>query len=194
MELGQDGTIGDIERVDIDTMNIRPLQRDEVSLIWQIDRREIVENIYRLRDGNLILVPDYFDIQGWPPGKAELYTPIFLDCHDRGGIAWGAFENGKLVGTAILEREFIGTRRDTLQLKFLHVSRDYRKQGLGRTLFNAAVEKAKALGCRKVYICATPSENTINYYLRLGCVLTTEINAELFALEPEDIHLEYVIS
>jgi predicted N-acetyltransferase YhbS len=175
-------------------MNIRPLQRDEVSLIWQIDRREIVENIYHLRDGKLILVPDYFDIQGWTPGKAELYTPTFLDCHDRGGIVWGAFENGTLVGTAILDSKFTGTRRDTLQLKFLHVSRDYRKQGLGRTLFSAAVEKAKALGCRKVYISATPSENTIDYYLRLGCVLTTEINAELFALEPEDIHLEYVIS
>ena len=55
-------------------MNIRLLQRDEVPLVRQIDRREVVENIYYLRDGELILKPDYFDIQGWPPGEAELYT------------------------------------------------------------------------------------------------------------------------
>ena len=54
-----------------------------------------------------------------------------------------------------------------------------------------AVEKARSLGAKKLYISATPSENTVNYYMRLGCILAAEINPELFALEPEDIHLEY---
>lgn len=66
-------------------MNIRLLQRAEIPLIWQIDRREVVENIYFLHDGELILKSDYFDIQGWPPGEAEHYTPILLDCYDRTG-------------------------------------------------------------------------------------------------------------
>lgn len=105
----------------------------------------------------------------------------------------GAFENDVLVGVAILESKFIGAQQDTLQLKFFHVSRDYRKQGLGTELFNMAVEKAKLLGAKKLYVSATPSENTIQYYMRLGCVLATEINPELFALEPEDIHLQYTI-
>ena len=175
-------------------MNIRLLQRAEIPLIWQIDRREIVQNIYFFGDEKLVLKQDYFDIQGWPPGEAELYTPILLDCYDRGGTFLGAFENGILVGVAILESKFIGKAHDTLQLKFLHVSRDCRKQGLGTRLFNTAVEKAKSLGAKKLYISATPSENTINYYSRLGCVLATEIDPELFALEPEDIHLEFVIA
>ena len=106
---------------------------------------------------------------------------------------WGAIENDRLVGSAILESKFIGAGRDTLQLKFLHVSRGYRKQGLGTTLFNMAVEEAKTLGAKKLYISATRSENTINYYMQLGCVLTNEIDPELYALEPADIHLEYVI-
>ena len=106
---------------------------------------------------------------------------------------WGAFENDILVGGAILESKFIGTARDTFQLKFPHASRDVRKQGLGSRLFNIAVEKTKALGAKKLYISATPSENTVNYYLRLGCVLVSEVDPELFALEPEDIHLESVI-
>jgi predicted N-acetyltransferase YhbS len=177
----------------LNSMNIRLLQRDEIPLIWQIDRREIVENIYNLTNGRLVLKPDHFDIQGWPPGEAELYTPILLDCYDRGGTFWGAFENDTLVGVAILESKFIGARGDMLQLKFLHVSRNYRKQGLGSRLFNITVEQAKALGAKKLYISATPSENTVNYYLGLGCALATEIDPELFALEPEDIHLEYEI-
>jgi predicted N-acetyltransferase YhbS len=174
-------------------MNIRLVQRQEIPLIWQIDRREIVENIYYLRNGELAFKADYFDIQGWPPGEAELYTPILLDCYDRGGTFWGAFENDTLLGVAILESKFIGSQHDSLQLKFLHVSRDYRKQGIASTLFKLAVEKAKGLGAKKLYISATPSENTVNYYMRLGCVLATEIDDELFALEPEDIHFEYVI-
>ena len=174
-------------------MNIRILQRQEIPLIWQIDRSEIVKNIYTLQDGELILKPDYFDIRGWPPGEAELYTPILLDCYDRGGNFWGAFEKDALVGVAILESKFIGSQKDTLQLKFLHVSRDYRKRGIASALFNQAVERAKALGAKRLYISATPSENTVNYYSRLGCVLATEIDPELFALEPEDIHLEYTI-
>jgi len=175
-------------------MIIRLLQREEIPLIWLIDRREIVENIYYLDQGELLRKPDYFDVQGWPPGEPEQYTPIMLDCYDRGGTFWCAFDDDVLVGVAILESRFIGVAQDTLQLKFLHVSRDCRKQGVGTRLFQLAVEKAKTLGAERLYISATPSENTVNYYLRLGCVLATEINPELFALEPEDIHLEYVIS
>lgn len=174
-------------------MIIRLLQRDEVPLIWQIDRREIIHNIYRLRDAELALIPEHYDMQGWPPGEAEHYTPILLDCFDRGGTFWGAFENEKMVGTAILESKFIGLQRDTLQLKFLHVAHRHRKQGLGTKMFYLAVEHASLLGAKKLYISATPSENTINYYMKLGCVLATEIDPDLFALEPEDIHLEYVI-
>lgn len=174
-------------------MNVRLLAREEIPLIWQIDRREIIENIYYLEDGKLVLKPDYFDVQGWPPGEAELYTPLLSDCFDRGGTFYGAFEDDRLLGVAILESKFIGSQKDMLQLKFLHVSRDCRKQGIGGTLFRMSAEKANSLGAKKLYISATPSEHTVNYYMRLGCALATEIDPELFALEPEDIHLEYML-
>lgn len=174
-------------------MIIRYLEREEIPLVWQIDRREIIEKIYYLRDEKLELVPEYFDMQGWPPGEAEHYTPILLDCFDRGGTFWGAFEEGRIVGVAILESRFIGANLDTLQLKFLHVSHANRNQGLGTQLLQLAVERARSLGARRLYISATPSESTVNYYSKLGCVPATEIDPELFALEPQDIHLEYPI-
>jgi predicted N-acetyltransferase YhbS len=174
-------------------VKIRELARDELDLLWSIDRSEVIDHIYYHRNGALVLVPEHFDMQGWPQGEAESFMPLLVDCYDRGGTFWGAFDCTRLVGAAVLESEFIGSERDQLQLVFLHVSRSFRRSGLGRTLFGMAVEKARSLGARRLYISATPSHNTITFYLTLGCVVTQEVDARLFELEPEDIHLEYTI-
>jgi predicted N-acetyltransferase YhbS len=174
-------------------MKIRYLSRAEVPYIWQINRSEVVENIYYLQDGKLVLEPEHYDMHGWPHDEPEQYTPLLLDCFDRGGFFWGAFEGDLLIGVVVLENRFIGSAKDTLQMKFLHVSNHFRKRGLGKKLFLLAVEKAIELEAKKIYISATPTENTVNFYINLGCVLTTEIDQELFDLEPEDIHLEYAL-
>jgi predicted N-acetyltransferase YhbS len=175
-------------------MIIRELTRAEVERVWEIDRREVIEKVYHLRDGRLILEAEFFNMQGWPAGEGELYTPRLLDCFDRGGLFSGAFDDDALAGVAILESRFIGSREDQLQLKFLHVGRPYRRMGLGKTLFESAAQCARKMGAKKLYISATPSENTIGFYMHLGCTLASEIDAELFALEPEDIHLECVLA
>jgi len=146
-------------------ITFRSLSRAEIPQVWTIDRSEIIENIYLLENGKLVLKRDYFDAQGWPPGEAETYTPILLDCFDRGGWFTGAFEGGRLVAVAIMESKFIGKEKDQLQLKFLHVSNAYRRTGLGKKLFELARTTARERRAKKMYISATPSENTINFYL-----------------------------
>lgn len=168
----------------------RELKRDEIVRIWKIDRREVIDNVYYLQDGRLVLKPEHFDVQGWPPGEAEKYTPILLDCFERGGWFYGLFDGSRLVAIAVLESKFIGPREDLLQLKELHVSSSYRDQGLGRRLFELAKDKARAEGAKGLYISATPSEHTINFYMHLGCTLASVVDPNLFDLEPEDIHLE----
>jgi len=49
---------------------------------------------------------------------------------------------------------------------------------------------AREQGAKQLYISATPSENTVNFYLRLGCRVTAQPDPELLELEPKDIHLE----
>ena len=171
----------------------RELTRDEIPRLWEIDRREVIDSIYYYEDGGLVLKPEHYDMQGWPPGEADLYTPLLLDCFDRGGWFYGLFDGDRLAAAVVLEGKRIGPRKDLLQLKMLHVSRDYRDRGLGRRLFELAREKARAQGVRGLYISATPSEHTINFYLRLGCIVTATPDPELFALEPGDIHLECAI-
>jgi predicted N-acetyltransferase YhbS len=177
----------------IQSVLFRSLERNEVERVWTIDRREIVENVYYLEDGALVLRPEYYDMQGWPPGERELYNPILLDCFDRGGTFIGVFEEADLIGAAVLESKFIGKGKDQLQLKFLHVSNNHRKRGLGRLLFEQAVERARDLNAKRLYISATPSENTVDFYLHLGCAVTEEVDEDLFELEPADIHMEYRI-
>jgi predicted N-acetyltransferase YhbS len=80
----------------------RNLVRDEIEQIWAIDRSEQIEHIYYLEDGALVLKPEHYDMRGWPPGEAELYYPILIDCHDRGGWFCGVFDDTRLVGVAIL--------------------------------------------------------------------------------------------
>lgn len=171
-------------------VRIRQLERQEVSAVWSIDRAEVIDRTYR-REGNaLVLKTERHEMHGWPSGEPERYEPILLDCFDHGGTFYGAFDGDTLTGAVALESRFIGRGKDQLQLEFLHVSRRHRRLGLGRTLFERAVTKARELGARRLYISATPSENTVRFYLRRGCRVTDDIDAALFELEPEDIHLE----
>lgn len=175
------------------TISSRELHRDEITQVWSIDRSEFVENVYRLQGGTLVLQADRLEVPGWPPGEAEKYTPILLDCFDRGGWFYAAFDDVRLIAVVVLDSKFIGNQKDQLQLKFLHVSRSYRGRGLGAQLFLLAKRVARERGAKRLYISATPSENTVNFYMRLGCTLAVEPDPELFSLEPEDIHLELEI-
>lgn len=168
----------------------RELRRDEIPLIWSIDRSEVIENISHLENGVLVLRPHHVEVPGWPPGEAEKYTPILLECFDRGGWFLGAFEGARLFAVVILDSRRIGAHRDQLQLKFLYVDRAHRNLGMATRLFGLARATARARGARRLYISATPSENTVKFYLRLGCTVMRDPDADLFALEPEDIHLE----
>jgi len=164
--------------------------KEEIKQVWEIDRSEVIENIYYLENDALVLKPEYYDMTGWPPGEAEIYSPILADCFETGGWFHGIFEGSKLIGVAVLDNRFIGKNCDSLQLKFLQVSNTNRKNGYGKKLFELARIKAREKGASRLYISATPSENTINFYLKRGCTISPEPDPKLLELEPEDIHLE----
>lgn len=176
-----------------DAVQIRPLARHEVEQIWTIDRREIIEHVFTLEDGELHLRPQYFDMRGWPPGEAEKYTPLLYATFDRGGVFLGVFHRGQLVAVAVIDSRLIDNGHKLVQLEMLHVSRDYRGQGWGKELFQRAKEVARTRKAEGLYISATPSQHTIEFYLRQGCMVTGRPDPELLAREPEDIHLEYLL-
>jgi predicted N-acetyltransferase YhbS len=168
----------------------RRLHRDEIALLWTIDRRELVERTYELRDGKLVLRPDFFDIPGWPTGEPEKAMPLLEASFDRGGVFLGVFDGPRLVGAAVIDPRRLGPASDLVQLSFLHVGRDHRGLGLGTELYEAAHLVAAEFGAAGLYVSATPSENTVDFYRRRGCRVTPDPDPELLALEPKDIHLE----
>ncbi|MDH0096625.1 N-acetyltransferase [Ectopseudomonas hydrolytica] len=171
----------------------RLLRREEIPQLWEIDRSEVIEQLYSVEAGQLVLRPEFYDMRGWPQGEAEHYTPILLDCFDRGGWFLGLYDQGRLIGAVVLDTRRLGPDGDCLQLKFLHISHAYRSRGLGAHLFRRAAAQARLLGASALYVSATPSQNTVDFYRRLGCSLCAKPDEELYRLEPEDIHLIYRI-
>jgi len=170
-------------------MDMRRLARDEVELIWTIDRSEIHSHIYELSEGQLVRTPKYFEVPGWRDGAAEKETPVLLDCFDRGGTFLGCWDAGALIGVCVLESARVRPHGDQMQLVYLYVSRMYRRRGVGMHLFEAAVLLAREAGANALYVSATPTENTIDFYLTRGCILAPEPDPRLLAAEPDDIHL-----
>ena len=176
---------------DIDgALEFRELGREEIDRVWTIDRREHIANSYRLVDGWLRLDAINVDVPGWPPDDVVKTAPLLYEMFDRGARFFAAFDGAQLAGSSVLDTLPRGERGDLLQLEFMHVGRDYRGQGLGSRLFEQARAAARELGARALYISATPTENTIRFYQRCGATLLAVPDPELFALEPEDIHLE----
>lgn len=170
---------------------IRQLTRNEIPQVWEIDRTELIEKLYVLKEGTLFLSEQRFDMKGWPEGEAEHYTPVLLESFDRGAPFWGVFKHGQLVAAASVDPQKRGQNEALLQLSFLHVSHQQRGQGLARILFDYCVEYAKKEGAGGLYISSTPSENSVDFYQHLGCRLIDIPDPELYEREPEDIHLVF---
>ena len=171
-------------------MLIRKTRREEIEKLRDIDRREIVKHVYDYKKGNLIIKDEFYDVHGWSPSDMASHIKELYAQYDRGDYIFGAFEGEKLTGIAVLGFEFISSTQDQLEVIFLHVNAKHRKQGVGTALMNKIVSQARVLGANKLYISATPSKNTIDFYLNRGAYLTKELNSKLFKLEPEDIHLD----
>lgn len=52
-----------------------------------------------------------------------------------------------------------------------------------------ACEIAREAGSRRMYVSSTPSSSAVGFYIAQGCKLAEEVDPELYALEPDDIHL-----
>ncbi|WP_394343629.1 GNAT family N-acetyltransferase [Flavobacterium cerinum] len=110
-----------------------------------------------------------------------------------GGCIIGAFDQDELVGVASVEKEKRGTSSSYCKMDILYVSRNYREMKLGYKLLEKCKKGAKGFGVQKLYISATPTKNTVDFYLRNGAVPVTELDAELYKIEPDDIYLEISI-
>ncbi len=99
---------------------------------------------------------------------------------------FGVFEGETVAGLAVAEPEF---EPPLAWLAFLHVSRPFRRRGVASTLWDVAVAESRDAGATSLYVSAVPTGSAVGFYLSKGCVLADPVHPDLFAMEPEDIHL-----
>lgn len=171
-------------------MEYRQMHKDELHRVAELDRREVIEYIYYFRDGKLELEKEHWNIPEWSTEQKQEYNQRLQDIYQRGGTVIGAFKGSKIAGIIALDHEFFGSNMDRLNLAALWVSQLFRDRGVGRHLVELVKKKAKALNAKSLYVSATPSKKTVEFYLRCGFQPAKEIDPKLFELEPEDIHME----
>lgn len=172
-------------------IDIRRMQNSEIERIAEIDRSEHITKNYINNNGSLELTDVDVQAPRWSPddnninsvrARIEEWGPIL----DDGGTMFGAFDDDVLVGFVIYRQNL---SKDTAQLAVLHVSNNYRSQGIGALLTENVTQLAKADGAKKLYVSSTPTEPTVHFYMGQGFALTEEINQRLYELEPLDIHM-----
>ncbi|MFX1235661.1 MAG: GNAT family N-acetyltransferase [Promethearchaeota archaeon] len=124
-------------------MEIKLIQRKEIEKLREINRREIVEQLYYYKSGKLFIKNEFVDDPGWTSEEFDIHIKDLYNVYDQGGFIYGAFDDNKIVGIAALGSKFIGLTKDQLQVIFFHVDIDYRNQGLGTNLMKIMIEREK---------------------------------------------------
>ena len=165
----------------------------EDNLLDNFNRYQKVTKSWKNENNNWILVDIEYIVE-WDKNKKENLIKLFSKIiNEQMGYVFGAYENKKLIGFSVLLNNKFGSKKQYIQLKFLHISLEYRHKGTGKKLFGLCVEKAKIIGIEKIYISANDSEDTIKFYFSIGCKDAMEINKEFAEEEPYDRPLEYKI-
>jgi GNAT superfamily N-acetyltransferase len=176
-------------------VDFRDLPRGELSRVAEIDRTERIDVRFEQRGTELVAVRGDWSAVAWDPngrGEHSVHAQHEALVHyaDAGGIARGAFSGGRLVGIGVVVPHI---RPTIAQLAFLHVSHDFRTIGVGSRLSADVEQIARRAGDTEIVVTATPSENTVRFYLGRGYRPTARPLPELLELEPEDVHMEKAI-
>jgi GNAT superfamily N-acetyltransferase len=167
-------------------IDIRALTLDELSMCTAIDVTEEGDVVFEQHGSDIL--PHH---EGWsrpPRGASEWagFEARWRAFVPASGLALGAFHDGCIVGVATLRR---GIRPGLDQLEALFVDRAHRRMGVASRLVERVAEASRTAGARGLYVSATPSASAVGFYLALGFMPVAEPLPELFALEPEDIHM-----
>jgi len=168
---------------------VSELPPSALSRLAEIDRTEHVTAAYRTEGQRLLRHSVDLHIEAWDESQITAYRAALTPELDAGGSCLGVEVSSKLAGIAVLGNRRFGPNNALVELRFLHVSAEHRGHGIGTRLVEAAIERARHSGADGMYISATRTAPTVDFYLARGAILAVPPDAERFAREPVDIHL-----
>lgn len=172
-------------------IEVRRLGRAELSRVGEIDRTERIDLMYEQRGAQLVERHGIWNSPAWNPEgvgdhSVESQRRALTEYLDAGGVALGALLRGRLIGIGVV----VPHRRPGIaQLAYLHVSAPSRGTGVGCLLSDGLDRIARDAGDTEIVVTATPSGNTVRFYLGRGYQPMSHPVPELYELEPEDVHL-----
>jgi ribosomal protein S18 acetylase RimI-like enzyme len=171
-------------------IEIKQMPSSDIGRIAEIDRSEHVTLGYFFLDGKLEAREVDWQVPRWfadgPEHSVQALIESLALILAQGGTMLGAFDGDLLVGVAIYRPDLA---KDMAQLVFLHVSNGYRRQGIAARLTAEIIRLAQEDEATKLYVSATPSQSAVGFYQDQGFRLIEKPHPELYALEPEDIHM-----
>ena len=171
-------------------LNIRPMGSEELERIRDIDRSEVIRTGYRQEGREIVAFDVNWDDAGWLEGDGEhSFAQMIRGARrqlDLGGTAIGAFDGDRLAGIAIYRPRLTPSMA---QLALLHVSNNYRRQGVASRLYDEILRMTRADGGTALYVSATPTESAVGFYRSKGFEPTDKPHPDLLAEEPDDIHM-----
>ncbi|MBV8716102.1 MAG: GNAT family N-acetyltransferase [Chloroflexi bacterium] len=167
-------------------IGIRELARGELTRAYAIDDSDDGDVLYVMTGAYIKAIP-----LEWhrPRRTAERWDQLIVSWErilDQEGAVYGAFCGDLLVGVAVLRPRLTAARA---QLQSLFVSPAHRRRGVARRLVEQVERRALAAGARELYVSAMPSVPAVGFYLAQGFRVADEVDPDLFAHEPEDIHM-----
>jgi len=169
----------------------RQLTEADLDRLGDIDRTERIDTIYVQEGATLEKLGGDFSAPPWPTGGESEHSVAAqrAECQRylaAGGRGLVAFADERLVGIGVVKPHI---RPRVAQLAYLHVSDGYRGRGIGAELSDGLEGLARSAGDTSMVVSATPSLNTVDFYVRRGFVPMAEPLPELYELEPDDVHL-----
>jgi len=169
-------------------LTIERLPLDGLERFGEIDRSEEI-TVHYAQVGTTLEATAVHDVvptfRAEGPYSVAALVEEWQPVVDAGGVLLGAFEDGELAGIALLGQEVAPQVR---QVALLFVSRPYRRRGVARALMAELELVARDAGATALYVSSIRSNSAVGFYLSRGFELTEPL-PELYAREPEDIHM-----
>ena len=148
------------------------------------DRFQEVQNVWRIENGRLVLNFQPFT-ETWSPEQRRKKAQDILSGRY---ITFCAFEGNAVVGEIMLIPELNENR---LIIDSFHVSRAFRRRGIGRRLVETVADYARGRGASALYASCCSAEETIAFYRAMGFRLSEHPIPSCVEEEPFDIQMEY---
>jgi GNAT superfamily N-acetyltransferase len=162
---------------------------DQANKLQEIDRSEMIDLLYEMKEGVLTEVKSYSECSGWNPDELKQIQERYTFELGNGGMAVGAFLSETLVGFGVLSHQFMGEDKNQLAIDLMYVSRNCRRQGIGTNIIKLLGDEARKRGAKYLYVSSTETASAVSFYKSKGGYIAPAVDEALFRKEPTDIHM-----